>query len=552
MCVTGEDQLAEAPPAAARRLGLDPRSWQRVALALAALCLLAARLRTHSEPVDRDIAVYSVAAGECLRGKALYTDVWDHKPPAVHCAFAVGQILTGSELGAILLLNVAFSLLCMLGVYQLVARQLRSRWLGVWAAALWVVLSGDLTMEGNQPNVELFLNAFLVWGWCLLLRLEGRRTELPQTVLVGVLFAVASMFKQIAVIYAALLALCHVLTVADEGRARRTGLLQLVVIGVVGLVLWLGVFAYFGALGRLGDFWKAAFVYNRHYGGDVLRNVFWEGLKPWNLASMARLGNTVACAAVFLAGLLATDWRRRPRLAFSLITYAACTHAAVAAPGKFWAHYYQLWLPLLVVGAAYGVARIGELARDGCRRRVVVSLACGVLVSSLALEVQFLRWDAEQTSMFKFGPKFLQSRELALEVDQLLEPGETVFVWGAYPDFFLYSGRSPSTCVFYHYPLLSGPLAGKLTERVLRELEANPPEIFVLDTGDVGGKHRVLDFFRGTYRLLKKPESRLHLYCRVGGALEKRLAQAKSQGQAAPEPAGEAERLPERADGGSE
>src|SRR5438874_11529227 len=64
------------------------------------------RLHTYHEPLERDLTTYAVIAHEMLDGKALYSELWDHKPPAIHVTYAAAELIAGYGPKSILLMNV--------------------------------------------------------------------------------------------------------------------------------------------------------------------------------------------------------------------------------------------------------------------------------------------------------------------------------------------------------------------------------------------------------------------------------------------------------------
>jgi hypothetical protein len=72
-----------------------PTSAALVLVALAAI-LVAAHLHTYDEPLQTDITGAAVIGHEILAGRALYADMWDHKPPAPPPgAFSVWPVALG-------------------------------------------------------------------------------------------------------------------------------------------------------------------------------------------------------------------------------------------------------------------------------------------------------------------------------------------------------------------------------------------------------------------------------------------------------------------------
>jgi hypothetical protein len=61
----------------------------------AALVLVAAHLHTYDEPLQTDITGAAVIGHEVLAGRALYADMWDHKPPTLHLTHAAASRLVG-------------------------------------------------------------------------------------------------------------------------------------------------------------------------------------------------------------------------------------------------------------------------------------------------------------------------------------------------------------------------------------------------------------------------------------------------------------------------
>jgi hypothetical protein len=110
-------------PRAAHR----PRIWVTVlVLFVLAACIALARVRTYGGPPDRDVSTYSIIAQELRAGRPLYSDLWDHKPPAIYWTYACVQLLSGTGPASFYLLFVAASIVTMLGVYA--AASAHPRW----------------------------------------------------------------------------------------------------------------------------------------------------------------------------------------------------------------------------------------------------------------------------------------------------------------------------------------------------------------------------------------------------------------------------------------
>src|SRR5207237_10441068 len=114
------------------------------AAGLIALCALifSLRLHTYDEPLERDLTTYAVIAHEMLNGKNLYSDLWDHKPPAIHVTYAAAEWIAGYGRGSIFLMNVAAAMATLVACY-FAGSSAGGGWVaGCLAAAFWAFSSG--------------------------------------------------------------------------------------------------------------------------------------------------------------------------------------------------------------------------------------------------------------------------------------------------------------------------------------------------------------------------------------------------------------------------
>src|SRR5437868_3987206 len=147
------------------------------AAALIGLCavIFSMRLHTYEEPLERDLTTYAVIAHEMLNGKNLYSDLWDHKPPAIHATYAAAEWIAGYGRDSIFLMNAAAAIATLIACYFAGATGGRGPLAGLIAAGFWTLASGELSIEGNQPNTEVFLNALLTTAFFVFARAETRR-----------------------------------------------------------------------------------------------------------------------------------------------------------------------------------------------------------------------------------------------------------------------------------------------------------------------------------------------------------------------------------------
>jgi hypothetical protein len=158
------------------------------------------------------------------------------------------------------------------GVYS--AGATRGRAAGLWATAFWTILCGAPTLQANQPNTEVFINACVVWALALMLRAGDSPGGVLRALAVGALLAFGSIIKQLVVIDAALLSLAYVAFCDGLPGGRRRAIRDVAIMAAVGAVCWFSVLAYFAAVGRFDFFWVTTFINSRAYAGNPLFNLF--------------------------------------------------------------------------------------------------------------------------------------------------------------------------------------------------------------------------------------------------------------------------------------
>lgn len=204
---------------------------------------------------------------ELLRGRSLYSDLWDIKPPTIYATYAAAEVLVGYGKVELLALGIFAALVTLIGVER--AGEALGRGGGLWAAAFWAVACNDPDLQANQPNSEVFINALMVWAFVALTRISSGTGGSTLAIAAGVLLAVASTYKQVVVFVAFTLALAHLATM----RPKRTAVTQVVLMALPGLLLWVGMGAYFAATGRYDIYWRTNFLFSTRYSGNLLDNV---------------------------------------------------------------------------------------------------------------------------------------------------------------------------------------------------------------------------------------------------------------------------------------
>ena len=445
-------------------------TWVFVAVVVALALVVRTPGYVH-QLFDPDEAAIASQAITIRDGGTLYVDAIDRKPPLPPFVYEASFRLTGSTDLRPLHLVAALGLAGAALVLGLDARRRHGARAGWWAALLTV--GGAVAFfpvdaqAANYAHLALFPGAVaVVWA---------RRGTVPASALAGAALGVAVLSRQswIAGIVAGLAASWW----ADRGSTLDPGPATLRVLRVATFLGATAVtVAAAGLVVPFSEFWAWTFSGT---GGYVLSEV---ALGP----TLGRFAATVAIFVVFhltlvVSGFLAgrdriRSWDGwRSDIDLWLWVFAGC--AGVLAGFRFFGHYWLQVLPPAVVLVAPRLAHL-----EG--RAVRLALA-GVAVPT-ALAVAF----AFSPDTFRTLP---DPDPLAAYVDAHTDPGETVFVWGNFPEVH-WAGDRPPGGALVHSDFITGRSGGRepgpetlddatdgASTALFRSFRRNPPQL-VIDT----------------------------------------------------------------------
>jgi hypothetical protein len=467
-------ELAPDRPASPRR---STSGWWLLSLVLLALAIAALRLRTYNEPLERDIVTYMFLGHVINQGGLAYDDAFEIKPPGVFMIYTAAEWLFGYGEREVYLLGVIAAILTLGGVYS--AGATRGRAAGLWAAAFWTILCGAPTLQANQPNTEVFINACVVWALALMLRAGDSPGGVLRALAVGALLAFGSIIKQLVVIDAALLSLAYVAFCDGLPGGRRRAIRDVAIMAAVGAVCWFSVLAYFAAVGRFDFFWVTTFINSRAYAGNPLFNLF-RYVREGKFFPRFLWFSAPVMALVLLGAI--RDRRALAHRQWALyLTALVALQIKIALNGPgFLPHYYQYWLPMLAIGAGWAAG-----ARSSDPRRVppLAMSAVGALVYFIVLLQQgfYYLLPADEWSRLKYGSSIIDVRDLGRAIGEVLRPGETFYLHAPNAECYHYAGRFPLSLIPSTDCLNdTWPVSRTILERHLAALRKVRPDLIVI------------------------------------------------------------------------
>ncbi len=459
-----------------------------VLLLLLALFVLEAALQVSPLLLPfpgRDSGVFLYAGSRILNGEALYRDVWDHKPPAIHYINALGLLIgRGSRYGVWSLEFVSLLSAALLG-YLLMRRAfgLLPAFLGslVWLGRLpGLLIGGNLTEEYALPLQFAALCLFVDaerrghYGWRgYVIGLTAGGAFLLRQSLVGVWLAIA--------LYLALR--------AGRKRGLRHALnsLRVMLLGAAGPLMLVAV--YFARRHALRDLWDAAFSYNVAYCAMAPVSALSTALAGFEMLSalsvLALTGWLVAVCSL-LRWRRSLGWRQAP-LAVAVLGLAVEVPLS-ALSGRPYGHYFMAWLPtcsLLIAGMVWSLethqlplwSRLCLAGRPLFlgTRLAWSAAAAGVLMLALAAlpiarRLQPRAWQAAR------DPR----QEVVEYVRQATDEGATVLMWGAESSVNWASKRTSPSRYAYQYPLYTpGYQDAGMVREFLNDIARQKPSLII-------------------------------------------------------------------------
>jgi hypothetical protein len=492
--------------------------------------ILAERGSLARNGLSNDICGYAVIGHEMMRGRELYSDLWERKPPLLYATFSAAELVTGYDRNEIFWLGTGTALLSLVLIYTAAAGGEAGAAAGLFAAGLWVVLNCDLDLTGNQPDPETFINAWMTAAVCLLLRWRraGSQRLNLRAVFLGALLSAATLYKHnIALVCLALL-IGH--AVISDSRKMIPRLIESFIAGCVMLGVWGAVLGYFATTHRLGALLDVLLHQNLSYTGNIAGNLmgafgigrFFPPFMVWAIGPIA------LCAMLGIFGL------RNRRLFLSpsrdwlvLLAWAVGTFLSIAVIGYRYSHYYQLWLPICCIAGGWACAGL-----TGKPRRVAPVVGYAAIVVCFAFLV------FRQASEFALTPRqwakrqfgycdLLAENQLAIDLGHALKSDEQFWELGEDNCLYFISGHSPPTGLLFIDPYVFGDETKAYTARLLNDLDRSKPSLVVLSDDWnflIPGDSAIFPWLKQNYVVWETPLGFPHyrLLVRRGSALQRR------------------------------
>jgi len=478
------------------------------------------------EPIETDMFTYCMGGHAILTSKLLYYQLWDQKPPLAHFIYGCVELLFGYGKTQIRAVNIIFSSILITECWVLIMALLQSYRDRILAMALLVLgILPNITYEVNQPNTELLINSLLAAAFLIACLGEENRWN---AVLFGITCALSTLIKHHAVLPCGLLALFHGFLSREKNPLKRFSFL----IGFIAFTgcFWGFMFLYFHMKGHFVDIWQNLVMSNVTYNQNFSLTL-WQIVQPHNVIFLL-LALTGSWAALFYK-----SGSNQDRLGFLSIGLATGCYLMLAAPGKWWPHYYQLMIFPMVCSA---LLVLGSCPQDSKRlAQRILRIFLIAVIASLSLYNLWIysTLNPYEISIKKYkGPWYLETELMAPKINSLLEGDEWFFQWGQDIGLYVYTNRWPHTRLNSYFPFIVGKVQDFVYPIFFHDVAVSPPDMVVFPHPQIGMiapniKDPILDWITTNYFPIPNEKDPVpYLLCaRIGSNLDKRLPASYSR-----------------------
>lgn len=427
-----------------------------VGIVLPAALTVAARWPSLHQPLDRDMAAYATIGAAMWKGLLPYRDLFDHKQPLVYPVYAAIDLLAPST-SAVRVAGMAAAMVTVVAVAVL-TRPLLGRWRSAMAACIIAVVSATPYVEGFDLNTEHLLAPVTATAVLLSLRYRHHRW---MPAVVGFLLGLAVITKVVAVFVGPAMLLPLICMPFNRRDLRR----RLVMFAGAACLPTLAVVLVYAAAGGLGSLIEANITYNRSYVAALA-----PALDRFIQPSPVFIASLAAAAAMIGASRLLLVTKDRPDV-MALLLWLFGAWVGAKFGGRDFPHYFApvvapaVILLLMPLGPTVQLTRLRRPARILLAGQLALLGACLRMVPTEM--ARLFNHGPSDVALLIFGEQarvWTEYEPVGAEIRARAEPTDTLFVAGAEPGFYWFSGASVAGRYPYDYPVLADPLR-------LRELQ---------------------------------------------------------------------------------
>lgn len=452
-------------------------------LLLCAVLTILLRAPLWSSPWTRDEGEFGLAAQQILKGHLPYTTFVDHKPPLVHCIFALPLALFGPD--NYVAVRIASTVLFLAGALYLfgLGRMFTSRRGALFILLLYITASLGLKVEGYVVTTEILMTLPMAAFFFFLLR--GKKYDLFISGICGG----ASLLVRPTFLFFYLAACIYLVTISYRERKE-------LIPGGMGsflggfLILPGLTFALYLACGLIKELYVGLFLLNKVYALNINRTLLQTMQQALMIYGSALRENPlffiVPLISIPLFLLKEKDARKKLFIVLATIVSLYVTFSTM----MYARNLIQL-LPVWALMGGWGIESVMSLLPS--RGRYTAYAALGLsMVYFFACVVPYNLNVTDRDRYKTIMPEsFLYAREVGLELRRISLPEDPVMNWGAEYEMTFFTLRPNPMKYLFQMLLFTSWCDARgnhsfrrelisFQEAILASLRATPPKFIVV------------------------------------------------------------------------
>jgi len=472
-------------------------------LALILLATFIFRLPSLFEPFwYGDEGIFAAVASNLNQDGVLYQTAWDNKPPMIYLTYAAIFKLFGVSMFWLRLATLAVVLATAVALYE-IAKNILGEKRALFSTLIFGFLTSLRIIEGNLALTEIFMILPISAAMMIVIL---RKFDPLSLFASGILFAVASLYKQVGAFEIVALGIFLFLASENFGKFIKKGL----TLSSGFLIPYLVTLGYFASKNLVGDYIFAAYTYYRIYLGESPK--------------YAVLVNILKFSPILAAVIY--GWFKKVRGKTSvfdlLLLWTAFSFLGSYFSGRTYGHYLVQAIPptsLLIASISFKpilkkaqvtFALFFFIPLIFLTKLLFTDFLSGGPINQIKYWQNFVAFsfgkksiddynnffDANVNSIMALADFFNTQKKEKNVLGPQAEPrtASSAYIWGDYPWLYAIADLKNPTRYVTSFHVFGTP-TGK--EEIAGALNANPPEFIIKPENSIG-------YFEGLEKILAK------------------------------------------------
>lgn len=438
------------------------------------------RLNIINIPLDRDEGIFAYI-GQVINDNGVpYKDAIDQKPPVVFFIYALALKLVPPTSAGIHLFLHFYNLLTLVILFFAVKIYSNSRFMALWTAFTYAVISSCPDLQGFTASTEMFMLLPISLS-LLFIILAIRKERYSYYILSGVCGALTFWTKQTGAFVILFIVIYFISVSIQNIHQKKKTLLNAIkelLLWGSGFILITLLFAgYFYLHNAFDEFVYWSFTHSFIYGKRV--NVFMMFPQIARILQDIFKGNFMIIVPGVIGCLIMIikkDQKGLWALVFLLFSFLA------TCPGYAYRHYFAQFVPGVAVACGIGIFYLVQLSPKKIKCAFSLFLICSIIITPLFVHFDYyIKNSPDETSRQYFGANpFPESVDLGKYIKERTGEKDTVFIFGSEAQIFVYSQRKSATSFALIYPLMSSyPKYKEFQQQTWKDIQKNKPEYII-------------------------------------------------------------------------